>query len=69
MLTPSITLSINTVNHSNWHALVNTKRSNPLISAASRIYLTGAGAWRAWRDRSWSTRREQRVHAGAKWYA
>jgi hypothetical protein len=54
MLTPSITLSVNTINRSNWHALVNTKRSNPLVSLGSRVYLTGAGAWRAWRDRDWS---------------
>jgi histone arginine demethylase JMJD6 len=68
MLTPSITLSINTLNHSNWHALVNTKRSNPLVAAASRVYLTGAGAWRAWRDRDWNRRGRTRVQPGVKWY-
>jgi len=68
MLTPSITLSINTLNHSNWHALVNTKRSNPLVSLASRVYLTGAGVWRAWRDRDWNGRGRTRVQPGAKWY-
>lgn len=58
MLTPSITLSINTVNRSNWHELVNfvSMRRSPLVSIASRLYLTGAGAWRSWRDRNWSRR-------------
>jgi len=62
MLTPSITLSSNTLNQSNWHELVNfvaMRRRNPLVSFASRVYLTGAGAWRSWRDRNWS----QRAHA------
>jgi hypothetical protein len=68
MLTPSITLSINTVNHSNWHALVNTKRSNPLIALASRAYLTGAGAWRGWRDRDWKRRGTARMRPGEPWY-
>lgn len=68
MLTPSITLSLNMINHSNWQALVNTKRSNPLVSLASRVYLTGAGAWRAWRDRDWSTRGRARVQPSATWY-
>ena len=58
MLTSSITLSINTVNHSNWHELVNfvTRRRSFLVATASRVYLTGAGAWRGWRDRNWSAR-------------
>jgi hypothetical protein len=58
MLTASITLSINTVNHSNWHELVNfvTRRRSLLVATASRVYLTGAGAWRGWRDRNWSER-------------
>ncbi|MGH8594770.1 MAG: hypothetical protein ACREV3_13245 [Gammaproteobacteria bacterium] len=58
MLTPSITLSINTVNRSNWHELVNfvSMRRSPLVSIASRLYLTGAGTWRSWRDRNWSRR-------------
>ncbi len=54
MLTPSITLSINTVNRSNWHELVKfvaANRRSRLVSMASRIYLTGAGSWRAVRDR------------------
>ena len=59
MLTPSITISINTVNRSNWRALVDyvaMRQSNPAVSLASRAYLTGAGAWRAWRDRGWRNR-------------
>jgi len=58
MLTPSITLSINTLNQSNWHELIAfvATRRGPLVSLASRLYLTGAGAWRAWRDRKWSRR-------------
>ena len=59
MLTPSITVSANTLNQSNWHELVNfvaMRRRQPLLSLASRIYLTGAGAWRSWRDRNWSKR-------------
>jgi histone arginine demethylase JMJD6 len=56
MLTPCISISVNTVNQSNWPALVNfvaAGRHNPLISLASRVYLTGAGTWRSWRDRDW----------------
>lgn len=59
MLTPSISVSINTVNQSNWHELVNyvaTGQHSPLVSMASRVYLTSAGAWRSWRDRHWSKR-------------
>ena len=59
MLTPSITLSSNTLNQSNWHELINfvaMRRRNPLVSFASRVYLTGAGAWRSWRDRNWRKR-------------
>src|SRR5262245_47849527 len=59
MLTPSITVSINTVNRSNWHALVDfvaNRRRNPVVSMASRIYLNGAGAWRSFRDRNWNQR-------------
>jgi hypothetical protein len=63
MLTPSVTLSANTVNQSNWHALVNFKRDNPMVALASRVYLTGAGAWRAWRDRDWTRRAQRHVHA------
>jgi len=64
MLTPCISVSINTVNRSNWGALVDyvaMRQGNPLVSAASRVYLTGAGAWRAWRDRNWGERHTQRV--------
>jgi hypothetical protein len=56
MLTPCISISVNTVNQSNWPALINfvaAGRHNPLISLASRMYLTGAGTWRSWRDRDW----------------
>jgi histone arginine demethylase JMJD6 len=59
MLTPSISISMNTVNQSNWHELVNfvsMRRRNPLMSLASRVYLTGAGMRRSWRDRSWRKR-------------
>jgi histone arginine demethylase JMJD6 len=64
MLTPSITLSINTVNQSNWRALVDyvaLRQSNPAVSLVSRVYLTGAGAWRTWRDRGWRNRIQQSV--------
>jgi hypothetical protein len=50
------------VNQSNWHELVNfvsMRRRNPLVSFASRMYLTGAGAKRAWRDREWRKRAQQ----------
>jgi histone arginine demethylase JMJD6 len=56
MLTPSISISANVINQSNWHELVSfvsMRRSNRLISLASRAYLSNAGAWRAWRDRKW----------------
>lgn len=59
MLSPSITVSINVLNQSNWHELVEfvaMNRRNPLVSFASRVYLTGAGAWRSWRDREWRRR-------------
>ena len=42
MLTPSITISINVLNESNWAELVGfvaKRRRNPLLSYASRIYL------------------------------
>jgi len=57
MLTPSITISVNTANQSNWQELIEfvaMRQPNPFVSLASRAYLTGAGAWRAWRDRNWS---------------
>ena len=59
MLTASISISINTVNQSNWHESVNfvaKRRRNPMVSMASRVYLAGAGAWRSWRDRTWRKR-------------
>jgi hypothetical protein len=54
MLTPSITVSINTLNQSNWHelvAFVASNRRNRFESVASSVYLTCAGAWRAQRDK------------------
>jgi histone arginine demethylase JMJD6 len=63
MLSPSITVSINVLNQSNWHELVKfvaINRRNPLVSLASRVYLSGAGAWRSWRDRDWRRRVYQR---------
>lgn len=59
MLSPCISVSANVVNQSNWHELVNfvsMRRRNPLVSLASRVYLTGAGAKRSWRDREWRKR-------------
>ena len=59
MLTSSITVSANVLNQSNWHELVNfvaQRRSNPLVSLASRAYLAAAGARRSWRDRAWRKR-------------
>jgi histone arginine demethylase JMJD6 len=56
MLTPSISLSVNVVNESNWQELVDyvaMRRPNPLMAIASRVYLGGAGAWRSLRDRNW----------------
>jgi len=59
MLSPCISVSANVVNQSNWHELVDfvsMRRRNPLVSLASRVYLTGAGAKRSWRDREWRRR-------------
>jgi hypothetical protein len=59
MLTPSISISENVVNQSNWHelvAFVSMRRHNALVSLASRVYLTAAGAKRSWRDRNWRQR-------------
>jgi histone arginine demethylase JMJD6 len=64
MLTPSISISANVLNQSNWHELVDfvaTQRRNPLVSVASRVYLNGAGAWRSWRDRRWRQRALERL--------
>jgi hypothetical protein len=58
MFSPSITLTINVANQSNWRALVtfvSQHRRNRLVSLGSRLYLSGAGAWRGWRDRNWSS--------------
>ena len=66
MLTASITVAANVLNGSNWHELIRfvaRRRRNALVSIASRIYLTGAGAWRSWRDRKWRDRLERYVHA------
>ena len=65
MLTPSITVSINTVNRSNWHELVTyvtrvAGRRSTIMSLGSRVYLTGAGAWRSWRDRNFSGKEKTR---------
>jgi histone arginine demethylase JMJD6 len=59
MLTPSISISVNVVNQSNWHELVrfvSLRRRNPLVSLAARAYLNVAGARRSWRDRAWRKR-------------
>lgn len=56
MLTPSITLSANVLNQSNWPELmkyVALRQRHPLASLAGRTYLTLAGKWRGWRDRKW----------------
>lgn len=54
ILTPSITLSANVLNASNWKELmkyVALRQRNTLVSLASETYLTVAGSWRSWRDR------------------
>lgn len=59
MLTPSITISANVLNASNWHELVRyvaLRKRNPMVSLASRVYLTAAGVRRSWRDRAWRER-------------
>jgi hypothetical protein len=59
MLTACISVSANVVNQSNWHELVDfvcMRRRNSLLSFASRMYLTIAGAKRSWRDREWRKR-------------
>lgn len=59
ILTPSITLSTNILNQSNWHELENyvaAQQPSLLRAMASRAYLGSAGAWRAWRDREWRQR-------------
>lgn len=64
MLTPSISISANVLNQSNWHELVrfvSMRRRNSLVSVASRVYLGGAGAWRSWRDRDWRKRAQRKA--------
>ena len=59
IMSPSITLSTNIMNQSNWHELekyVAAQQHNLLASLASRVYLAGAGSWRSWRDREWRRR-------------
>jgi histone arginine demethylase JMJD6 len=59
MLSPSISVSVNVLNESNWHELVSfvaRGRKNVLVSLGSRAYLNCAGTWRAWRDREWRKR-------------
>jgi hypothetical protein len=52
MLTPSITVSINVVNGSNWAALTDfvCSKRKPILRVPSRIYLNLAGSWRSLRD-------------------
>jgi histone arginine demethylase JMJD6 len=60
MLTPSITISANVLNQSNWHELVEfvaKRQASPLVAMASRVYLAAAGMRRFWRDRNWLERR------------
>lgn len=59
IITPSITLSANVLNQSNWHELIQfmaKKLHNPAAILALQAYLRSAGAWRAWRDRQWRKR-------------
>ena len=59
MLAPCISISVNTVNDSNWKALIDyvaMRQRNPVVSAVSRAYLAAAGARRSWRDRQWRKR-------------
>jgi histone arginine demethylase JMJD6 len=52
MLSPSITLSLNVLNNSNWKALTEWVCSGrkPILRLPSRIYLNAVGSWRARRD-------------------
>jgi histone arginine demethylase JMJD6 len=62
IVSPSITISVNVLNQSNWQELINhvsRQQRNVFVSVASRIYLSGAGAWRSWRDREWRRRLER----------
>lgn len=56
ILSPSITVSINVLNQSNWHELekyVSLRQRNPLMAMAGQVYLAMAGAKRSFRDRIW----------------
>src|SRR5262245_23299190 len=58
MLSPSITISTNVLNCSNWPELITfvAKGKRTRSALAATLYLKGAGAWRSWRDRAWSKR-------------
>lgn len=63
ILSPSITVSTNILNQSNWHELekyVAAQQRSPLAWLANRVYLAGAGSWRSWRDRDWRKRANQK---------
>jgi histone arginine demethylase JMJD6 len=52
MLSPSISLSVNVLNASNWSALCDwASVRNPLVKVPVRMYLNAAGSWRTLRDR------------------
>jgi len=56
ILSPSITVSINVLNQSNWRELVQyvaLQQRDATRAWGSRVYLTGAGGLRFWRDRKW----------------
>jgi len=60
MLTACISVSVNTVNESNWPAVIgflSMRRRNAVVSMATRAYLAGAGSWRSRRDRRLSAAR------------
>jgi len=53
MLSPSISISVNVVNRSNWPALTEfvSNRRSSAMRMPSRLYLNFAGSWRSARDR------------------
>jgi len=53
ILTPSISVSLNALNQTNWSLLTDwvCEARNPLLRIPSRLYLNAAGAWRSRRDR------------------
>ena len=52
MLSPSISLSVNVLNASNWAALCDwASVRNPFVKVPVRMYLNAAGSWRSVRDR------------------